>query len=103
MKLKIAIQNEMLCGSIFFSLLKKFIQKLEDLCTNAGVCSIANIELGDTCEDQGRLLRMARFDVTLNNNEVIRVSTAAKTLEDAISNAFDQCERSITSLLETKV
>src|SRR6478609_8736601 len=103
MKLKIAIQNEMLCGSIFFSLLKKFIQKLEDLCANTGVCSIANIELGETCEDQGRLLRMARFDVTLNNQAVVHVATTAKTLEDAISNAFDQCERSITNLLGTTV
>jgi hypothetical protein len=60
MTLKIAIQNEMLCGSVFFSLLKKFISKLEGLCEQTGVCSVANIELGETCEEQGRVLKMAK-------------------------------------------
>lgn len=103
MTLKIAIQNEMLCGSVFFSLLKKFISKLEGLCGQTGVCAVANIELGETCEDQGRVLKMARFDVTMANQQTIHVASSAKTLEDAILNAFDNCERKIATLLETKV
>jgi hypothetical protein len=103
MTLKISIQNEMLCGSALFSLLKKFIGKLEDLCGQAGVCSVANIELGETCEEQGRTLKMARFDLRLSNDEIVQVAASAKTLEDAILNAFDHCERRISSLLETRV
>jgi hypothetical protein len=103
MTMKIAIQNEMLCGSVFFSLLKKFISKLEGLCDQTGICSVANIELGETCEDHGRVLKVARFDVTMSNRETIHVSSSAKTLEDAILNAFDNCERKIATSLETKV
>ncbi|MBV9986263.1 MAG: hypothetical protein JO301_01175 [Chitinophagaceae bacterium] len=97
MKLSIAIKNDMLCGTVFFSLLKKFIQKLENLCMEAGVCSVANIELGEAEED-GRILKLARFDVRMSDDSLIRIAASARTLEDAISNAFDDCERNLSGL-----
>lgn len=103
MKLKISIQNEMLCGSVFFSLLKKFISELEALCLEAGVCSIANIELGDNQEEGGRLLKAAKFDVKMIDGQIIHIATSAKTLDDAISNAFDSCARKVATLMESRV
>lgn len=102
MKLQIAIRNEALCGSAFFSLLKKFIGKLENLCAGSGVCSIANIELGETCEEEGRILQQAKFDVCLDNGHIVRIAATAKTLEDAIYNAFDACETQLTALQEKR-
>jgi ribosome-associated translation inhibitor RaiA len=99
MTMKITIQNEMTCGTVFLSLLKKFIHKLENLCQEAGVCSIANIQLGETPAEEGRI-KEAKFDVTMSNGHVINIATTAKTLEDAISNAFDACTRQITKATE---
>jgi hypothetical protein len=97
MKLSIAIKNEMLCGTVFFSLLKKFIQKLENLCLEAGVCSVADIELGET-QEEGRLLKQARFNIRMSDNSLVRIAASARTLEDAVSNAFDDCERNLGML-----
>lgn len=102
MKLQIAIRNEALCGSAFFSLLKTFIGKLEDLCADGGVCSIANIELGETCEEDGRILQQAKFDVRMADGRIIHIATSAKTLEDAIYNAFDECELQVATLRENR-
>jgi hypothetical protein len=102
MKLQIAIRNESLCASAFFSLLKKFIGKMEHLCADGGVWSIANIELGEACEEEGRLLQQAKFDVYLDNGHIVRIATSAKTLEDAISNAFDECEMKMATLQEKR-
>lgn len=102
MKLQIAIRNETLCGSVFFSLLKKFIGKLENLCAEGAVCSVANIELGETTEEDERILQQAKFDVTLDNGQIIHIATSAKTLDDAISNAFDECEMQIATLQEKR-
>ena len=101
MNLKIAIRNEMLCGSVFFSLLKKFIHKLEGLCLETGVCSIANIELGEVHDEEGRIVKEAKFDVKMIDGRIINVVTNAKNLEDAISNAFDLCNQRIAKLMET--
>ena len=103
MKMKISIQNEMICGSVFFSLLKKFIHKLENLCLEAGVCSIANIELGESREEDGRMLKGARFDIKMLDGTTINIATSAKTMDDAISNAFDLCTNRITSLASVSV
>jgi tRNA A37 threonylcarbamoyltransferase TsaD len=102
MKLQIAIRNEALCSSVFFSLLKKFIGKLEHLCVNGGVCSVANIELGETCEEEGRVLQQAKFDICLDNGHIVHIATSAKTLEDAIYNAFDECEIQMATLQEKR-
>lgn len=102
MKLQIAIRNEMLCGSVFFSLLKKFISKLEGLCAENGVCAIANIELGDVKEEDGRVLQQAKFDVRMADDRVIHISTSAKNLEDAIYNAFDECEMQVNAIQEKR-
>ncbi len=97
MTLKIAIQNETLCGSVFFSILKKITAKLENMCAEAGVCSIANIALGEIRED-GRVLQQATFDIMMADEQIIRLAATAKTLEDAIDNAFDECELHIAAL-----
>jgi hypothetical protein len=101
MKMKIAIQNEMVCGGAFFSVLKKFIYKLENLCVEGGVCSIANIQLGEAPEEEGREVKQARFDVQMSDGRIINIATTARTIDDAISNAFDLCNQRITKLLES--
>ena len=101
--MKIAVQNEMVCGSAFFSLLKKFIHKLENLCADGGVCSIANIQLGDGKAEEGHSIKEARFDVQMADGSVINIATTARTLEDAISNAFDQCTKRIAAILGSTV
>ena len=101
LKLKISVENGALCSSAFFSLLKKFISKLEWLCTQSGVCHIANIELGDTVEEE-RPLKTACFDVVMENGHTIHVGTTARTLDDAVSNAFDSCAIQILSLRENR-
>ncbi|NCI45885.1 hypothetical protein [Sediminibacterium soli] len=101
LKLKISVENEALCGSAFFSLMKKFIAKLEDLCARGGVCTIANIELGES-QDAEKSLKTALFDVRMNDGRIIRIATGARTLEDAISNAFDECALEMLSLQENR-
>lgn len=100
MNLKIAIRNEMLYWSVFFSLLKKFIHTLADLCLETGVCSIANIELGEVYESGGRIVKEAKFEVKMTDGRNINVVTTAKKLEDALSNAFDLCNQRIAKLME---
>lgn len=98
--MRIAVQNEMVCGSVFFSLLKKFIKKLENLYADSGVCSIANIQL---CEGvaEGRSVKNARFDMQMSDGRVINISTSAGSMDDAISNAFDQCAKRIKAIVES--
>jgi hypothetical protein len=103
MKMKIAVQNEMVCGSAFFSLLKKFIHKLENLCADGGVLSIANIQLGDGKAEEGGPVKEARFDVQMSDGRLINIATTARTVDDAISNAFDQCTKHITTILGSTV
>ena len=101
--MEINIKNEMTCGSVFFSLVKKFIHKLENLCQEAGVCSVANIQLGEAQDEEGKMVKQARFDAKMLDGRIINISTTAKTMDDAISNAFDICTQRITRVLENTV
>jgi hypothetical protein len=92
MNLSIAISNDMLGGSALFSLMKELVQQLEKLCAEVGECTIANLKLGD-CVQDGRNCKQAEFDLELSNSQAIRISATARTLEDAIANTFDDCER----------
>ena len=56
--------------------------------------------IGESQEEGGRLVKEARFDVKMLDGRVINIATTAKTLDDAISNAFDICTQRIAKLLE---
>lgn len=97
--MKIGIKNEMICGSVFFHYWKSLFISYK-IFQEAGVCSIPYIELGETQEEEERPVKQASFDVKMLNGTMLNIFKTAKTMDDAISNAFDICTQRVTRVVK---